>query len=286
MQGIKTGVLGLALSSFIGNAWAQDVCARLQDLTAMQAAAVQQELMVAAFACKDFGLYNSFVISYQEDLQRSDRTLQDFFLRLNAVTGASDYHSFKTKLANSYSLRSTGSEKIYCGTALRVFHAALNEGKKSLAEFVMAQPVSFAGNYDSCGERIDGGAMTAQIAGAPAPEVTAVLSETMVVGAIAAAPNAPAATIEAAKTEAPTPTEGTSGPSHNGSVYSTRSRRYVPPPPPPRVRRYDARDSYERRPTDSYGYSNRYGDRDPYYRNPYDRYGYATPPQYYYPGRR
>ena len=87
MQGIKSGLLGLALSSFIGNDWAADVCARAQDITALQAAAVQQELMVAAFVCNDSGLYNSFVIAYQKDLQNSDQTLLDFFQRLNRVTG-------------------------------------------------------------------------------------------------------------------------------------------------------------------------------------------------------
>jgi hypothetical protein len=280
MQGIKTGILGLALSSFVGNAWAADACARLQDITAMQAAAVQQELMVAAFTCKDDGLYNSFVITYQGDLQRSDRALLDFFLRVNTVTGTADYHSFKTRLANSYSLRSTSNERLYCTAALRTFRAALNEGRKSLAEFVMAEPVSFNGNYDSCGERIEGGAMTAQIA-APAPQVAAVTSESVVAGGVgvaAVAPNAPAAKQQAV---APAGTDSKSASVQNGNTYSTRNRGYIPPPPPARARRYDARGSYERPPSDSYGYSNRYGDRDPYYRNPYDRYWYG-----YYYGRR
>jgi hypothetical protein len=295
MKGIKTGVLGLALSSFIGNAWAAEVCARIQDLTALQVAAVQQQLMVAAFTCKHFGLYNSFVVTYQADLQNSDRTLQDFFLRLNAGTGTADYHTFKTKLANSYSLRSSGNEKAYCGTALRVFHAALNEGKKSLAEFVMAQPVSYTASYDSCGERIQGGAMMAQVPSPPAPPVAAVITtavaETAVVGnaGVASAAAATTPSVLPAKPEAGNSQPAANGKSlstQSGNVYSARnSSRYAPPPPPPpRQRRYDARD-YRDYPTDSYGYSTRYGDRDPYYRNPYARYWYGTPPQYYNPGR-
>lgn len=282
MQGIKAGVLGFALSSFIGNAWAQDVCARALDITALQAAAVQQELMVAAFACNDFGLYNSFVIAYQTDLQNSDRTLLDFFLRVKPATGAADYHTYKTKLANSYSLRSIADKQAYCGIALRVFRAALNEGKKTLAEFVLAQPALSTAGYDSCGERIDGGAMIARSA-SPVIEATAAPAATIAEVAPDPAPTVLPAMPEIAK--APPETDRVATPERNGTV-ARNSDRYAPPPPPARVRRYDARDSYSRPYGDSYGYSNRYGDRDPYYRNPYDRYWYGAPPQYYYSGRR
>ncbi|HXJ00574.1 MAG TPA: hypothetical protein VNH44_05080 [Micropepsaceae bacterium] len=295
MRRIKTGILGLALSSFIGNAWAADVCARAQDLTALQAAAVQQELMVAAFACNQSGLYNSFVVTYQKDLQNSDQTLQDFFLRLNEKTGAADYHTFKTRLANSYSLRSSGNEKAYCGLALKVFRAALNEGKKTLAEFVLSQQVAFTAKYDSCGERIEGGAMLAR---APAPELPpgATLASA---AAVATAPNV-AATLptDVAPSELPAKPDaanassevsGKAPPAPNTNVYSARNS--ARPAPPPQVRRYEARDRYARDPYgrvygDSYGYSNRYGERDPYYRNPYDRYWYGAVPDYYYLRRR
>ena len=52
--------------------------------------------MVAAFSCNDFGLYNSFVVTYQKALQDSDKALEAYFLRRNAGTGVADYHSFKT----------------------------------------------------------------------------------------------------------------------------------------------------------------------------------------------
>jgi len=313
MKGIKTVSLGLALSSFIVNAWGEEICARAPDITAMQAAAVQQELMVAAFSCNDFGLYNSFVVTYQKALQDSDKALEAYFLRRNADTGAADYHSFKTKLANSYSLRSSDDAKVFCGRTLRVFRAALNEGPKTLAEFVMAQPVSFTHGYDSCGEQIAGGAMLARgpelaVAAAPVP-VPAVATAAATPAAIAAV--VPAMTepkpIPEARTlaeAAPLPrnteiiappapeqraaptqnVEGQNAGSYNVGGYSARNntQRYVPPPPPrdPRVRRYDARDAYPPPPRES-GYSTRYGERDPYYRNAYDRWY-----EYYYYRRR
>jgi hypothetical protein len=43
-----------------GTGWAADVCARAPDLVALQVAALQQQLMVAALTCNDVSLYNSF----------------------------------------------------------------------------------------------------------------------------------------------------------------------------------------------------------------------------------
>jgi hypothetical protein len=160
---LKTGAVALALSSIVaGIAWAENVCARAQDLTALQVAAVQQELMVAALSCdEDVPLYNSFVATYQRELRTSDAALQAFFLRRDARTGTSDYHAFKTRLANNFSVRSGANKKAYCRNAQAVFHAALEE-KKNLAGFVLAQPMSVDASYTACGESVPGGAMVAR----------------------------------------------------------------------------------------------------------------------------
>jgi hypothetical protein len=159
---LKTGAVALALSSLVGNAWAENVCARAQDLTALQVAAVQQELMVAALSCdEDVPLYNSFVATYQRELRTSDAALQAYFLRRDARTGTSDYHAFKTKLANNFSVRSGANKKAYCRNAQAIFHQALEE-KKSLAGFVLAQPMSVDASYSACGESVPGGAMVAR----------------------------------------------------------------------------------------------------------------------------
>src|SRR5258705_1059987 len=167
MQGIKTGILGIALTFTIANAWAEELCARAADLVSLQVASIQQQLTVAALTCHDSDLYNTFVVTYRQDLQASDAALQAFFLRLNQATGAADYDTYKTKLANAYSLRSADNIGAYYGRARAAFRAALSDGKKALVEFAMAQPVSFAANYASCGERVTGTAMAAQI---PTPQ--------------------------------------------------------------------------------------------------------------------
>ena len=110
----KATVAGLSLSLTAGTAWGADVCARAPDLVALQIAALQQQLMVAALTCDDVPLYNSFVTAYQKDLVASDEALQAFFDRFGSEEGTPAYHSFKTKMANLYS----GAQRVRQETVL------------------------------------------------------------------------------------------------------------------------------------------------------------------------
>ncbi len=281
MQAVGTASLGVALLSFVGNAWAEDICARAQDLTALQTAAVQQELMVAAYACNDSGLYNTFVVTFQRDLQASDTALQAYFLRLNPASGTADYHSYKTRLANTYALRTASNTGEYCRRALTVFRSALNENKQSLAAFVLAQPMAVGSSYRTCGESVPGGAMVAKI-NAPA---------------LAAPPMAQGTRAITAREDdrtlvTPAP-DGTALPAPVNNSYASNNPGR-PAADPYRAAPsggsagypYDSRDPYARPPSGSYGTSTYYGERDPYYRDPYDRYWYGAVPPGYYVRRR
>jgi hypothetical protein len=96
----------VALALLRGDAWAAPSCDRPQDAMALQTAALQQEMMVAALMCRKVSAYNNFVLSHQAALQEADRTLMAFFQGLNAQTGFDDYNFYKTELANTSSLRS------------------------------------------------------------------------------------------------------------------------------------------------------------------------------------
>jgi len=137
-------------------------------------AALQQQLMVAALTCDDVSLYNSFVITYQEDLQSSDAALQAFFGRFGEEEGEAAYHSFKTKMANLYSRRSATDKKRFCESARTSFGPALKAEKMSLVSFALSQPSSVNEPYTSCGETVAGGAMVARtpaVAPPPPPKV-------------------------------------------------------------------------------------------------------------------
>jgi hypothetical protein len=281
-------------------------------LTALQVAAVQQHLMVAALACNDAGLYNTFVVTYRNDLQASDATLRAYFARRAEDTGKFEYDTFKTKLANDFSL-SSNRNKTFCGSALAVFRAALNENKKSLASFALSQPMAVDHTYTTCGDKVEGGAMAmpkAILASAP-PKPVAASSATVSTtinsatasgtAASSAATSSPALGSTTAQADlAPSTTQpekkgtGTSGPYATRTYDSQNDRQQTySQQSPSRSYRYPARNPYAVDPSarnpyaraygdDYYSYSNRYGERDPYYRNPYARYWYGrVPPQFY-----
>jgi hypothetical protein len=154
----KAAAVVLAISGMAGQACAETVCAGAQDLTALQVASVQQQLMVAALSCEvdDVTLYNSFVGVYQQELVTSDEALQAYFLRRAPGTGTDDYNSFKTRLANNFSLSSGGDRPSFCRRADRLFHDALAGRKKSLAAFVLAQPMIVDADYTVCGDTVKG----------------------------------------------------------------------------------------------------------------------------------
>lgn len=142
-MGVRLAAATVAVATLAaGTAWAADKqCAKHEEMTAMQTAAVQQELMVAALTCNAVTLYNSFVTGYQKELQDSDHTLQKLFQRLRGgKKGTEDYHAYKTKLANGSSMKSISNITQFCANAQAAFSTALGPAKSSLSSFVTGQP--------------------------------------------------------------------------------------------------------------------------------------------------
>ena len=153
-----------ALALMAGNAWAAASCARPQDVTALRTAALQQQLMVAALTCHDAADYNRFVTSSQDELQKSDKALMNFFVRQDARTGADDYNAYKTWLANASSLSSQRDPK-FCRSAKVAFDVALNR-KGALAELASERPTPIETGYAICSP---GAAKTEVADAAPSP---------------------------------------------------------------------------------------------------------------------
>ena len=152
----KVAAAVIATSSLTGEAWAEEVCAGAQDLTALQVASVQQQMVVGALTCAKDGLYNNFVTQYQDELITSDQALQAYFMKRAPKTGTDDYHSFKTKMANYYSARSGDNRTVFCNRAEALFHDALSGPKKSLAAFALSQPMNINIGYTVCGQSVKG----------------------------------------------------------------------------------------------------------------------------------
>jgi hypothetical protein len=112
-------------------------CATEDQAMALKTAAVQQQLMVAAFMCHDADAYNRFVQTYQGDLQRSDAVLKGYFVHRAGGHGEADYDTWKTRAANLYALDQARNDRAFCAMAGELFAAAL-ASQAPLAAFVAA----------------------------------------------------------------------------------------------------------------------------------------------------
>jgi hypothetical protein len=117
-------------------------------MTALRAAALQQELMVAALTCHATADFNLFVTTYRDALLKTDRALKDFFLRQGASKGEDAYNAYKTRLANESSLRSLHDPR-FCRSAKVVFDVALKR-KGAVAELASERPTPVATGYAIC----------------------------------------------------------------------------------------------------------------------------------------
>jgi hypothetical protein len=160
----KTAAAALALCLLAGPAAAAALCAQPQDMTALRAAALRQELMVAALSCRAAADFNLFVAAYRDELLKSDRALKDFFLRQDASKGEGAYDAYKTRLANISSLRSLHDPR-FCRSAKVAFDVALKR-KGALAELESERPTPIATGYAICSP---GAAKTEVAVAAPSP---------------------------------------------------------------------------------------------------------------------
>jgi hypothetical protein len=149
---LKIPAIALASLAMVGQSFAAEICARPDEALALKTAALQQELMVAALSCDDAGAYNRFVISHQRELQDSDATLLNYFQRASQRTGTENYSTYKTALANDFSLASLRGGRAFCYAAETAFGDAFNARNPSLAAFVSTEPVAESADYPSCGE--------------------------------------------------------------------------------------------------------------------------------------
>lgn len=156
----RLGAGGVALAALVATGtagYASSKCARPSEVTAIQVAAIQQELMVAALTCDQTSSFNAFQTTYSKDLRRSDHRLKYMFRRLFGSRGYAQYHAFKTRLANNSSIRSIKDNRSFCKEARIAFAAALSPETASLADFVAGVPVHDDGPVESCDIRVANG---------------------------------------------------------------------------------------------------------------------------------
>lgn len=97
-------------------------CETPDDAVALHAAALQQEMMVAAFQCADVASYNNFVLAHRPALLEADRALMAYFQR-TASAPSDAYNLYKTELANASSLRFS-TDRGFCARMRADFRVA------------------------------------------------------------------------------------------------------------------------------------------------------------------
>jgi hypothetical protein len=149
---------GLACASALilsAGALAAPRCAKPEEVSAIQAAMIQQELMVAALTCNEVEHFNAFQTSFGPELRSSDARLEKMFRRLyGGARGEAQYHAFKTRLANHSSMRSIRDNVSYCRDARAAFEAALISSKPTLETFVAGVQVIEEPPVNSCRLRV------------------------------------------------------------------------------------------------------------------------------------
>lgn len=164
---IRAGAAMLTAGLLATTAIARPVpkCAQPVEVSAIQTAAIQQELMVAALTCNEIDHFNAFQTGFNKELRASDATLEHMFKRLfGGGAGEAQYHAFKTRLANDSSMRSIHDNVDYCQQARQVFSTALVSEKPSLANFVATVPVTDESPVNSCEIRVAGSLSNLQAA--------------------------------------------------------------------------------------------------------------------------
>ena len=154
---VKAGALSLAGVLVAGNAFAASSakCAKPEEVTAIQTAVVQQELMVAALTCNQVANFNAFQTGFGRELQDSDATLHKMFKRVfGSKAGEDQFHAFKTKMANDSSIRSIHDNPGYCHETEAAFATALAPVKPTLAVFVTSVTTQEQAPVDSCEVRV------------------------------------------------------------------------------------------------------------------------------------
>lgn len=151
---LKTGAAALMLTAMFADLCAAAEqsagCANPVDMYAVRAAAIQQNLMIAASSCHAVPEYNRFVTRYGRGLQASDHQLEAFFRRLYGQSGTVKYHAFKKRLANASSLQSINKGPAYCADAQASFDLALSGRRRSLTAFLAAQPSRAEDDFSPC----------------------------------------------------------------------------------------------------------------------------------------
>ena len=151
-RAFKAGVCVLAIATAASSVEAKGLkpqCAKDNEVVAIQATAVQQQLMVAALTCSEVANFNAFQTGYNKELRGADTALLKMFKRFYGKRGEAEYHAFKTRVANNAEMRSIHDNQGYCATAHTIF-VSMSSDHPVFDSFVSGIPVAESSPVNAC----------------------------------------------------------------------------------------------------------------------------------------
>jgi hypothetical protein len=96
-------------------------CAKPEEKTAFDIAALKTRLMVAALACGDSDKYNAFIMQNRPGLVAQEKTLATWFARNYGKKAADEHDDYITALANAQSLHRIRDAAKFCTESEALF---------------------------------------------------------------------------------------------------------------------------------------------------------------------
>ncbi len=153
-----------------GVAMAGPHCASTEEVSAMRAEIVHEELMNAGLYCQDVDKYNAYQARFSRDRLRLSDSLMHMFRRMYpGARGEDEYHAFTTRVANHHSIRAIQDNARFCHEADLFFEAAMIRDKPSMESFVLGVEVSEPDPVDACSADTEGASLAESVLPLPNP---------------------------------------------------------------------------------------------------------------------
>lgn len=132
---------------------AAQVCAGPGDVAAVNARALQTELMVSALTCGEQERYNAFVTRFKPQLGDHGRNLRQMYNRAYGGRGEAELNRMITRLANEASQRNLNDPAGFCTKTTNWFVEALFIQPNQFPQLINKPEVAGLHGVPGCGPR-------------------------------------------------------------------------------------------------------------------------------------
>jgi hypothetical protein len=129
------------------------VCIRPGDAAALNAKALQSELMVSALACEEVDRYNAWVRQFEREIVANGATLKHLFRQAYGSAAETRLGQFVTALANEAAMRSAVEKARFCAGTARVFDRVLIMTGPEFLAYVAGPDFANRHDFAECGPR-------------------------------------------------------------------------------------------------------------------------------------